>query len=59
MRQGKEQRNKVTTRNEEVGQINTQVEEELAGTSTVSAIRKSSHATFILSTDRRTRSREA
>jgi hypothetical protein len=40
MRQGKVQRNKVATRNEEVGQINTQVEQTLAGTSTVGAIRK-------------------
>jgi hypothetical protein len=38
--QGKERRNKGTTRNEEVGQTNTRKEEELAGISTEDAIRK-------------------
>jgi hypothetical protein len=50
MGQGKEMRNKVTTRNGEVGQTNTR-EEKLAGTSTEDAVWKSSQATFTLSTE--------
>jgi hypothetical protein len=44
MEQGTERRNKVTTRKEEVGQINTQKEKKLAVTST-EAITKRSQAT--------------
>jgi hypothetical protein len=54
MRQGKGRRNKVTNRNEEAGQTNTQKEEKLARTSTEDAIKKSSQIAFILSTDRKT-----
>jgi hypothetical protein len=50
--QGKERRNKVTTRNDEVGLTNVRMEEKLAGTSAEDAVRKSSHATFV-STDRK------
>jgi hypothetical protein len=42
-------------RNEEVEQTDTQEEEKLAGTSADDAIRKSSQATFILSSDRKTK----
>jgi hypothetical protein len=48
MGQEKEQRNKVTSRNEEAGQTNKRKEEKLAGTSTEDAIRKRSQTTFIL-----------
>jgi hypothetical protein len=44
---------------EEVEQTNTWKEEKLAGTSTEDAIRKSSQAAFILSSDRRTWFRKA
>jgi hypothetical protein len=53
MEQGKERWNKVTTRNEEVGQTNTRKEGKVAGTSTEDAIRKSSQPNFISSTDRK------
>jgi hypothetical protein len=43
---------KVTVKNEGVGQTYTRQEENLAGTSTEDAIRNSSQATFVLSTDR-------
>jgi hypothetical protein len=52
--QGKVKRNEVITRNEETGQTHTRKVEELAGTSEEDAIRKSSQATFILPTDRKT-----
>jgi hypothetical protein len=59
MRQGKGQENKIAFGNEEVGQTNKRKEEKLAGTSIEDAIRRSSHATFISSTNRRTYSRKA
>jgi hypothetical protein len=46
--------NKVTNRNEQLGQTNTQKAERLAGTSTEDAIRKISEAIFVLSTNRKT-----
>jgi hypothetical protein len=59
MGQGNELRNKDTNRNEKVAQANSRKEEKLVGTSKEEAIRKSSHATFILSTERKTCSRKA
>lgn len=51
--QGKKWQNKVTNRNEELGQTNTQKAERRAGTSTEYAIRKSSEAILMLSTNRK------
>jgi hypothetical protein len=54
MGQEKEGQNKVTTRNEEVGQQNARMEGKLAGTSTENDTKKGAQATFILSTDMKT-----
>jgi hypothetical protein len=52
--QGKRLQNKVASGNEEVGQTNTRTEGKLSGASAEDDIRKSSRATFILLTDRKT-----
>lgn len=56
--QGKKWQNKVTTRNEELGQINTKKEERLAETSAEDVITKISKAILILSTNRKTEENE-